>query len=204
MQGHRRWTVWGHRSQRVLQRGGRQVGARPSSLCVLFFKTFPVCCRLVCSFLCTSLFLSISSPFPLVSAPCCLVSPLVFSFINHVDVLFFHLSFLTILVIFSCLFFASSKSCFPFSLSYSNSCSYLQKYLHPMTTFWQISTKNFSVFYWNKIVHNLKCRETNTRFSKGLTNGISVASTRTQLSYVDTLQKHNLLQQVTSVQALLI
>lgn len=180
MQGDRRWTVWGHCSQRVLQRGGRQVGARPSSLCVLFFKTFPVCCRLVCSFLCTSVFLSISSPFPLVSAPCCLVSLLVFSFINHVDVLFFHFSFLTIFFIFSCLFFVSS-------LSSSHSCSSLQKYLHPMTTFWQISTKNFSVFYWNKVVHNLKYRETNTQFSKGLSNGISVVSTRSQLSYVDTL-----------------
>lgn len=34
LQGDRRWTIWGHRSQRVLQWGRCQVGAQPSLLYV--------------------------------------------------------------------------------------------------------------------------------------------------------------------------
>ena len=60
-QGDRRWTVRGHRSQRVLQRGRCQVGAQPSSLRVwtspsLSLNGLCLCCLFLSDVLCSCVY----------------------------------------------------------------------------------------------------------------------------------------------------
>lgn len=137
LQGDRRWTIWGHRSQRVLQWGRCQVGAQPSLLYVgllfalkwslssvvflsVFFFFFDCTCS--SSSFVTLLYSSFPSwshcPLLLLLALCCLILSPVFCPLHCMCCcsLLFFLCILLSSFVSSCLFYSvsglPSTSCF--------------------------------------------------------------------------------------------